>query len=513
MNGITENSGKRFLLGQLGANGDCLHATIIAKQIKNDHPECHLTWAVHENCAPMVEGNPDVDDIWIIPAEWGHHQREAWRRFEAEAAAAKDRGKFDEIILSQIYPNNTRNFDGTVRPSVLRAYKGPITVPVVPALRTTEEELTRVQDFALEKQILITQNRIIFECASRSGQSYVTPEYALEAAYKIIEREPSTTVILSSDQQIESKDARIIDGSSLSIRETALLTHFCNLLIGCSSGISCVSITDAAQHLPMIQLLSKESSVFGSFVHEFEYWDLPTENIMEMTDTSTDRITDCVEIVAQHGFDAAKDLYHEKIPVTFGKYKEIINDTLLMQNKYIDAAHSAVLTIERYGLNDELEEFVRKEIIPNLPLPKSAEEKEIIGKLRKLVLPKANEQPLTETDSSPENIRRMIRNGRIKEATKTIEAALKSNPESADHIYLSAVVRLNLGDIIGAKNDLARLTRDGKYWQKAFNLLAVVDYHLGNTDSAADSVLMSLGVMPEPKKKPANSLNENIRSA
>ena len=31
-------------LVQLDANGDCLYATTIARQIKQDYPGCHLTW-------------------------------------------------------------------------------------------------------------------------------------------------------------------------------------------------------------------------------------------------------------------------------------------------------------------------------------------------------------------------------------------------------------------------------------------------------------------------------------
>ncbi|MFP4528468.1 MAG: hypothetical protein ACLFQX_07960 [Candidatus Kapaibacterium sp.] len=501
MDDIQSNSGRRILLGQLGANGDCLLATTLARQIKNDNPGCHLTWAVHESCAAMVEGNPEVDAIWEIPAEWGHHQREAWHRFEAEAKAARDRGEFDEIILSQIYPNNTRNFDGTVRPSILRAYGGPITVPVVPALRTKPSELNRVQDFVMENQILITKNRIIFECSSKSGQSYVTPEYALEAAYKIIERMPSTTVILSSDVPIRSRDVRILDGSVLSIRETALLTHFSTLLIGCASGISCAAISEAAQHLPMVQLLSRDASVFGSFATEFDYWDMPTDDILEMTDVSIDRLVDCVEIIDQHGFDAARDIYNEKIPVHFKKYIEIITDTLIKRGKYLDAAHSATLAIGRFGLTEDFEEFIRSKIAPNLPLPKNEEERRIIERLRELVFPTAISQEVNNDDISPDYIRDLIGKHETAEAARLLDKALTNDPGSAAHLYLSAAVRINLDDINGARKILNSLTGHPEYWQKAWNLLGVAAYKKGDNEAAAEAIKRSMGAGFFPEKK------------
>ena len=55
----------RALIGQLGANGDCLYATTLARQIKADFPECELTWAVASACAHILVNNPHVDDVWV----------------------------------------------------------------------------------------------------------------------------------------------------------------------------------------------------------------------------------------------------------------------------------------------------------------------------------------------------------------------------------------------------------------------------------------------------------------
>lgn len=65
---MESNIRKRILLGQLGSNGDCLHATVLARQIKHDYPNCHLTWAIGSIYRSIIENNPFIDRIWEIPA-------------------------------------------------------------------------------------------------------------------------------------------------------------------------------------------------------------------------------------------------------------------------------------------------------------------------------------------------------------------------------------------------------------------------------------------------------------
>src|SRR5688572_24862302 len=110
---------KRILLGQLTANGDCVYATILARQLRHDNPDAHITWAVSSQCAGLLRNNPDIDETWEIPVQgWNSHEL-IWRVFQREAVERCLRREFDEILLSQIWPDNARNYDGTVRPSIL----------------------------------------------------------------------------------------------------------------------------------------------------------------------------------------------------------------------------------------------------------------------------------------------------------------------------------------------------------------------------------------------------------
>ena len=113
---------ERILLGQLGANGDCLYATILARQLRNDYPKAHISWAISSQCVDLLRNNPDIDEAWEIPVGgWDQHEA-MWRVFEREASRGSIQRDYDLVLLSQIWPNNFQNFDGTVRPSILRSY-------------------------------------------------------------------------------------------------------------------------------------------------------------------------------------------------------------------------------------------------------------------------------------------------------------------------------------------------------------------------------------------------------
>ena len=76
---------RRILLGQLAANGDCVYATTVARQIKADDPECHLTWAIGSSYRQVIAHNPHVDAVWEVPYSRKEDAIATWRAFEREA--------------------------------------------------------------------------------------------------------------------------------------------------------------------------------------------------------------------------------------------------------------------------------------------------------------------------------------------------------------------------------------------------------------------------------------------
>src|SRR5689334_17704150 len=122
-------SKQRVLLGHLNSMGDCLFATVIARQIKEvDYPDCHLTWAVNEKSKQAVLLNPDVDEIWEIPTKNSLTTEDEWDAFAAEAERKKDAGVFDFVFLTQVIGDNVVNFDGGIRSSTYNNYPHKIRV-------------------------------------------------------------------------------------------------------------------------------------------------------------------------------------------------------------------------------------------------------------------------------------------------------------------------------------------------------------------------------------------------
>lgn len=358
-----------ILLGQLGSNGDCLYATTIARQIKRDFPDCQLTWAISSLCKRVIENNPHVDHVWEIPvASWGDLNA-AWNALEAEAARELGRGRFQHTFLTQICPNHFGNFDGTIRPSILRNYPRPITVPVETVIELTNPEKEKVAQWAQSTALSNFEKIVLFECSSKSGQSFVTPALAIEIARAALAKNPRIAFILSTHEKIASDLPQIIYGGDLSMRETAALTHHADLFVGCGSGLTVVATSAAAKpNLPNIQILKRSTSVYASFKHDFEYFGKPAGHFLETTHTDPRRLAETILATLQYGINEANQELGEQIPLDFRWYFELIDQMLLQKRQFIEAANSLALTIERYGPRPDLVRFGKALILPFIEL-------------------------------------------------------------------------------------------------------------------------------------------------
>lgn len=306
---------KKILLGMLVANGDCLMATVLAKQIKIDYPGCHLTWAISNLCRGVIDENPDVDAVWEIQLNNKKEaEKEGWYQFEATARQRKESGDFDEIFFTQIYPSNVHQFDGTTRSTIYNAYPHPVTVNARPVLRLRDEEVKKVAAFAAAHQLAGYRHVILFECSSFSGQSFVTPEWALEVSRRLLQGRDDIFIILSTHLQLANLPPRMAIAAELSLRENAELTKYCSLLIGCSSGITWISTTDWAKRLPMIQFLKRgKGFTFASVAYDHEYWGLDTIEIIETTKVDIPAAVKMVSQVLDKGVPAVKEKFHVQL--------------------------------------------------------------------------------------------------------------------------------------------------------------------------------------------------------
>jgi len=332
---------KKFLIGQLARYGDCLYATVIARQIKHDYPDSHITWAVASPFKSILKYNPYVDKIWEINIENGDYYGEKWNQFEIEALARRKEGEFDEVIFSQVAPNNHRNFVGTIRNSILQSYSGEISVPVEPIIHLSEQEVKDVQRFVERNGIHKYKNVILFECAPNSGQSKLTMELALAISCKIISKSPEKAIIISSSEGIKTKSKQIIDGSGLSFRQQAEITKYCSLLIGCSSGVTWLSTSNWAKKLPMIQILDRNSVYFAGVAYDFQLNNIENSHVVELLSFTEEKIVDCAELCLRGEIDACRKKYHEKYEVSYQNFIDM-NNPLVKKKLYLDGYRQVV---------------------------------------------------------------------------------------------------------------------------------------------------------------------------
>jgi len=309
---------KRILLIHLGANGDCVMATTIARQIKVDHPGCHLTWCIANRYASVIRNNPDVDAIWEFQLREGEPiAPNGWYRCKAEADQRKEIGEFDLIFNTQIFPDNIRNFDGSTRSSTFRNYSHPVTVPVTPVIRLLPEEIAKVQVFAEQHRLSFYRHVILMECSPGSGQSAFNLEIGLELAKRLTDSRSDLAVIVSTCIPLTSPHERIIAGNIISYRENAALTHHCTFLVGCSSGITWIATSNASKPLNTVQFISRNlATAFASVAYDFEHWGLSNDHIIENTTTDVDYM-ETIVATALENFQMAKKDYHQSLRPIF----------------------------------------------------------------------------------------------------------------------------------------------------------------------------------------------------
>ena len=335
----------QILLVQLFSNGDCLYATAVARQIKNDYPNCKLTWAIAAFCQTIIANNPYVDDI-IVTEEVAKNDVAAFRKYKKKVFAEKAAGKWDEVFVTTNMDTNLALYDGTIRGMVLRAYPNVITVPLQPVVILTDVEKKNVSTFADKHSLKQFTNVLLWEYAPQSGQSVLNFEMVMNVATRVTTLS-STCIILSSANKFEGTK-NIVDASTLSIRENAALTHYCTLLIGCSSGITWLTTSTAAKFLPMLQLLNANTIFMNAPSVDFARYLIKQNGLIEMYRFSENEIYDCLRQIITNGFKSAVK-YNQPLPLQFKTTTTIVYNLLVYREFAAIKNHYNIIK-STYGL-------------------------------------------------------------------------------------------------------------------------------------------------------------------
>ena len=353
---------KKILLVQLYSNGDCLYATAVARQIKQDFPACHLTWVIAGFCKNIIDQNPYVDEV-VVTDEVAKNDVVAFRKFKRKVFREKSEGKWDEIFVTHNMDDNQALYDGTIRGMIFRAYPFPITVPVQPVVLLTDIERQTVKLFTEKNNLAQFRNIILWEYAPQSGQSVLNFDFVMKVAAKITQI-PGTCIILTSATPFLSTE-NTIDASSLSVRENAELTHYATLLIGCSSGITWLSTSSAAKQLPMLQLLDPQAYFRNAPSVDFQRYGISTNELIELIQFDKEKIYKAVQFIIGEGIVAAKKKFNEALPLQFNTTRKVVY-TLLCYLQFKAIAKHYRITKSIYGTNPI---FIRQFILAFLTFP------------------------------------------------------------------------------------------------------------------------------------------------
>ena len=309
----------RIALVQLSAYGDCLFATLVARQIKRDHPGCHLTWVIGDKFASIIDGNPHVDAVHkIVLSSRDEALSSGWEKAKTWVADQVRIGNLEKAYFTQIWPDNIRYYDGLIRTTIYGAYGKPITGPHLPEVFLTEAENRNVADFVVKHCLREFKHVFLFECGPGSGQSPMTPARAEALAHALGKYHPEVVFVMSSTETLIRPSAQVVDASCLTYRENAALARHCTGLIGCNSGITWLTTSTAGKALPMLQILTKSNGVFrwGSVAMDFRRVRLDESRVIEMAEPGDTRIINCIEKWLSESHSAARRQFHEESALT-----------------------------------------------------------------------------------------------------------------------------------------------------------------------------------------------------
>jgi hypothetical protein len=346
----------RIALVQLCSAGDCLYASVVARQIKKDHPDCHLTWVVGDRYASVLDLNPDVDSVHVVPiADVRDAINGAWQTAKAWTRDQIAGGNLDKAYYTQICPDNIWLYDGLIRSTIYRAYGKPVENPHRPTVVLSDLEEARAAAFVRDRNLTKFKHLFLFECGPQSQQSSMHPLRAVELAKTLSKRHPDAAFVLSSSLQLTETSAQVIDASGLTFRENLPLMRYCTGLIGCSSGLTWLSTSASCKTLPMLQVLaaSSEPFKFASVAADFRRFGGDVEQVIEMADPNDKQILDCMESWINESHSAARKQFHQTLRIGS-----------------IDAAALYVVVRRKFGALKALQTlvvFLRTNGISNLP--------------------------------------------------------------------------------------------------------------------------------------------------
>lgn len=82
---LTRAAPQNVLVVRLGAMGDIIHTLPAAASLRRAYPQAHITWLVERRWAPLLEGNPSVDEVACLERDSIGGLFRTWRLLRSRA--------------------------------------------------------------------------------------------------------------------------------------------------------------------------------------------------------------------------------------------------------------------------------------------------------------------------------------------------------------------------------------------------------------------------------------------
>ncbi|MBI1779867.1 MAG: hypothetical protein HYR66_00590 [Sphingobacteriales bacterium] len=223
-------------------------------------------------------------------------------------------------------------------------------------MHLTENEKDTAEKFAQKHSLSNYKNVVLFECAPQTKQLNLTDEIILDYSIRIL-KEENTCVILSGPRPYNFDHPNIIDGNTLSIRETVGLTHYCTLLLGCSSGISWAATSIAAKPLPMVQILAPDAYYFNPLSLNFKKLHKSADGLIELIDFDNKKLETVFADIFHNGFAGAQTKHNQIVKPQFRLYRGIIHH-FLKKGRLAEIATFVRVNLKENGFNISMLKYV-----------------------------------------------------------------------------------------------------------------------------------------------------------
>ncbi|MFN8362071.1 MAG: glycosyltransferase [Candidatus Kapaibacterium sp.] len=245
--------------------GDILNCTPIAKQLKINEPDCHITWFTAAKYRFILENNPYIDEIRTLDGDV--------LALDADIPRLKAERAWTRFFTPAPYMNYDALPGGSLLDLIKTAANLEWSIEFIPSFSLSEAEKKTARAYW---KALPPGKKILVETEFYSEQSHWKDDYAFEMAEILREINPVYVFTAKNKPPFFDEFHEKYPRSIWCAEPFRLNAEFFNLadaFIGVSSGISCVTFSDYCRRdVPRIEVSRGEHWSAAGYAHLSELY-------------------------------------------------------------------------------------------------------------------------------------------------------------------------------------------------------------------------------------------------